>query len=203
MSRRKHSKQRSKAKRTNKAKNRSKHTPPKRNKEELTRMLDWFLPQDSIFSKLKFHGNTKWAPQYLVFLALLGAWSESRCLTDAFTDALGHYRSMFRSFVLRTYQGFMGALTRWTPTLMNILWPLLHERMQEIGGRFWRIHGWVLIAFDGSRSSAPRTRPMSRLSVQRTTGKEKPPSTARRSRKACGESRMRKPNRNPKSHKLG
>jgi transposase len=30
--------------------------------------------------------------------------------------------------------------------------------MQEIGGQFWRIHGWVLIAFDGSRSSAPRTK---------------------------------------------
>jgi len=52
----------------------------------------------------------------------------------------------------------MGALTRWTATLMNILWPLLHHRMKEIGGRFWRIHGWVPIAFDGSRSTAPRTR---------------------------------------------
>ena len=29
--------------------------------------------------------------------------------------------------------------------------------MAEIGGRFWRLHGWVPIAFDGSRSTAPRT----------------------------------------------
>jgi hypothetical protein len=64
---------------------------------------------------------------------------------------------MFRSFVLGTYQGFMGALTRWTATLMKILWPLLHERMQEIGGTFWCLRGWVPIAFDGSRSTAPRT----------------------------------------------
>jgi hypothetical protein len=64
---------------------------------------------------------------------------------------------MFRSVVLDTYQGFMGALTRWTATLMKILWPLLHERMEEIGGTFWCIHGWVPIAFDGSRSTAPRT----------------------------------------------
>jgi len=30
--------------------------------------------------------------------------------------------------------------------------------MQEIGGRFWRIGEWVPIAFDGSRSTAPRTK---------------------------------------------
>ena len=40
-----------------------------------------------------------------------------------------------------TYQGFMGALSRWTATLMDMLWPFLHQRMAEIGGEFWRIAG--------------------------------------------------------------
>jgi len=56
-----------------------------------------------------------------------------------------------------TYQGFMGALTRWTATLMSIVCRQLHKRMEEIGGQFWRIHGWVPVAFDGSRGTAPRT----------------------------------------------
>jgi hypothetical protein len=30
--------------------------------------------------------------------------------------------------------------------------------MEQIGGKFWRIDRWVPIAFDGSRSSAPRTK---------------------------------------------
>ena len=51
----------------------------------------------------------------------------------------------------------MGALTRWTATLMAILWPVLQTRMEEIGGKFWRVHGLVPIAFDGSRAAAPRT----------------------------------------------
>jgi hypothetical protein len=40
---------------------------------------------------------------------------------------------------------------------MNLLWLRLHRKMEEIGGKFWRIDGWIPIAFDGSRSSAPRT----------------------------------------------
>jgi hypothetical protein len=35
---------------------------------------------------------------------------------------------------------------------------VVRQRMEEIGSRFWRIGGWVPIAFDGSRSTAPRTK---------------------------------------------
>jgi hypothetical protein len=41
---------------------------------------------------------------------------------------------------------------------MPLLRQVLQQRMEQIGGCFWRIHGWVPIAFDGSRSSAPRTK---------------------------------------------
>jgi hypothetical protein len=142
----------------NKAKSRGEHACRKPNKEHLAIMLDWLLPDVSIFSKMRLHGNTKWLPKQLVCLALFWAWSESKHLTDAYAEAAQCCQSLFQSCVLGTYQGFMGALTRWTATFMKVLWPLLHERMEEIGGRFWRIHGWVPIAFDGSRSTAPRTR---------------------------------------------
>ena len=130
----------------------------KPNKEHLAGMLDWFLSDASIFSEIRLHGNTKWLPKCLVRLALVWAWSGSKHLTDAYVEAFQCCHDLLQSVVPSTYQGLMGALTRWTATLMNILWPLLHHRMKEIGGRFWRIHGWVPIAFDGSRSTAPRTK---------------------------------------------
>jgi hypothetical protein len=52
----------------------------------------------------------------------------------------------------------MGALVTWTPRFMPLLCRVLHQRMEQIGGKFWRIDGWVPIAFDGSRSTAPRTK---------------------------------------------
>jgi hypothetical protein len=120
-------------------------------------MLDWFLSNGDIFSKVKFHGNTSWLPKSLVWLALCWAWSESRNLTDAFTEAVSCCKIISTSAALSTYQGFLGALTRWTSEFIRLLCLLLQQRMEEIGGKFWRIGRWVPIAFDGSRSTAPRT----------------------------------------------
>jgi hypothetical protein len=154
MSRRKQSRRHAQRRRANQAKKRK----AQRNKEHLAGAFDWLLSEESIFAKIKLHGNTKWLPKYLICLALLWAFSESRHLTDAYAEAVLCHQSMFGSVIPGTYQGFMGALVRWTETLMAVLWPILHQRMKEIGGPFWRIGGWVPIAFDGSRSSAPRSR---------------------------------------------
>lgn len=128
------------------------------NKANLTSMQEWFLPNEGIFTKLKFHGNTSWSPRALVWLALWWAWSERRHLTDAFDEAVEGFRKISEPSSLKTYQGFMKAMVTWTSIFMSLLCPLLQTRMREIGGRFWRINGWVPIAFDGSRNSAPRTK---------------------------------------------
>ena len=154
MSRRKQSGRRAQRKRANQAKKRK----AQRNKEHLAGAFDWLLSDESIFAKIKLHGNTKCLPKCLVCLALLWAFSEARHVTDAYAEAVLCHQSMFGSVIPGTYQGFMGALTRWTEALMAVLWPILHQRMADIGGKFWRIGGWVPIAFDGSRSSAPRSR---------------------------------------------
>jgi hypothetical protein len=173
MSRRKRSKRSASRKRTTKANGRKKRPVAKRNKEYLGSMLDWLLGDGSIFSKMRFHGNTKWLPNSLVRLALLWAWSELKHATDAYSDANVCYRSMFGPAVPGTYQGFMGALGKWTGSLMNYLWPALHQRMQEIGGRFWRVNGWLPIAFDGSRSSAPRSKANEKAFCAKNYGKGK------------------------------
>jgi hypothetical protein len=127
------------------------------NKKTLTDALKWFLPDDSIFAELNFHGNTSWVPRCLVWMAICWAWSECRNVTDAFAEALEVCVTMSGSSALSTYQGFMGALANWTPRFVDPLCVRLHDRMEQIAGKFWRVGKWVPIAFDGSRETAPRT----------------------------------------------
>jgi hypothetical protein len=127
------------------------------NKKSLLGLWEWFIPT-GIFAKIVLHGNTKWAPTQLVILAFCWTWSDARCLTDAFVEAAESARSLFGMSALQTYQGFIRALVTWSPLLTRTLTSVVRQRMEEIGGRFWRVGGWVPIAFDGSRSTAPRTK---------------------------------------------
>jgi hypothetical protein len=131
---------------------------PATNNQALQALRKWFLPDGSIFSTIRFHGNSKWTPVCLVWMALCWAWSDARNVTDAFTDACTACQKMFGTLPLSTYQGFMGALVTWTPSLLPLLHRVLQQRMEQIGGKFWRIDGWVPIAFDGSRNTAPRSK---------------------------------------------
>jgi hypothetical protein len=117
----------------------------------------WLLPDDGIFANLKRHGNTGWLSSHLVWMALCWSWSECTHLTDAFIQAEEWCRLIIGRAPLTTYQGLMRALVRWTDQLLPCLWSVLHQRMQEISGKVWSVGGWVPIAFDGSRSTAPRT----------------------------------------------
>jgi len=132
--------------------------PTATNESEIRKLLQWLLPCDSIFRGLKLHGNTTWLPGTLICLALCWAWSENKCVTDAFDYGSEWCRNLAEGTVLSTYQGMMYALERWTEPLMKILWRVLHQRMKEVGGEHWEIGGWVPIAFDGSRDATPRTK---------------------------------------------
>lgn len=126
------------------------------NAQQFKGLLEWLLPRKRIFAGLGLHGNTKWAPTALIGLALCWGWAESINVTDAFVTALDQCRQL-GLMPLTTYQGFMNALVRWTDPLLALLWPVLHEHMHQIGGKFWQVGEWVPIAFDGSRGSAPRS----------------------------------------------
>jgi len=125
--------------------------------DQFLKLQQWLLPDDGIFANLKRHGNTGWLPSQLVWLALCWSWSECNYLTDAFIQAGEWCELIIGKTPLTTYQGFMGALVRWTDQLLPRLWSVLHRRMQEISGKVWSVGGWVAIAFGGSRSTAPRT----------------------------------------------
>jgi hypothetical protein len=127
------------------------------NAQHLMALRRWLLPNEGIFVGLARHGNTKWRPADLIWLALCWGWAESKNVTDAFETALGQCR-LLGLVPLSTYQGFMHALVGWTDRLMVVMWPRLHVCLERIGGPSWQVGDWVPIAFDGSRSSAPRTK---------------------------------------------
>jgi Transposase DDE domain len=135
------------------------HRPtPLTPQQSLQQQLDWLLPAASIFTPLRLHGNTKWAPRWLVGLALCWAWTEAACLTDAFAQALAACPALPGTAALTTYQGFLGALLTWTAPLLPLLRGRVQACMAAVGGAHWRRDGWLPLAFDGSRSTAPRTR---------------------------------------------
>ncbi len=166
---------------------------PGTNQQSLQALFAWFLTDASIFSRIRFHGNTKWAPLGLVWLALCWAWCETRNVTDAFDQAVSACQQLFGAAALTTYQGFMGALVRWTPSFLQLLRGLVQQRLEQIGGKFWRIDGWLAIAFDGSRSSAPRTRSNEAALCAKNYGRGK---TARYRKKKSKGMRRKKNERN-------
>jgi len=144
-----------------------------RNVDHLKAQFLWLFPCADIFSSIRFHGNITWTALPLVLLALCWSWSEARYVTDAFTEASGWCQILVGHSPLSTYQGFMGALATWTPRLLPVLITVLHQRFEQIGDRFYRVHGWVPIAFDGSRSTAARTKSNEEALCAKNYGKGK------------------------------
>jgi hypothetical protein len=133
------------------------HATTGTNLDGLLRLREWFLHDDSIFAGISWHGNNCWTAECLTWMGLFWSWSEARCLTDAFGDTRRWTETAFGTTPLTTYQGFMGALVTASPLLLPRLRLLLQQRMAQLSRKHWRIDGWLPLAFDGSRSSAPRT----------------------------------------------
>ncbi|HJN13331.1 MAG TPA: transposase, partial [Pirellulaceae bacterium] len=57
----------------------------------------------------------------------------------------------------KTYTAFMNALDRHQQTFSTRLRWQFQELAKDVAGRFWQDNGWVLIGFDGSRATTPRT----------------------------------------------
>lgn len=127
--------------------------------------------------------------------ALCWAWAENKGAVDSFTYGSEWCRTLSEGTVLSTYQGMMNALERWTDPMMNILWKVLHQRMKQVGGQFWRTGGWVPIAFDGSRDSAPCTESNEARFAQQTMVTGRPQSIERRGPRACVAQTIKRTNR--------
>ena len=130
---------------------------PLNNKAALKDLLNWYAPQVGLFAKGEFHGNIKWSPEQLAVEALVWSWQDTKNVTDAFDQTLEICGDLGLKDTAKTYTAFMNALERYHDVLGSRLRERFQRLAEEIGGEHWRTNGWVLIGFDGSRATAPRT----------------------------------------------
>ena len=121
------------------------------------KLLAVVLPNGELFSKTEFHGNIKWVPEQLAAQALIWSWQDSKNVTDAFEKVLETSERIGLTEGARNYTSFMNALDGYREVFGDRL-RLRHQQLaEELGERFFRTDTWVLIGFDGSRATAPRT----------------------------------------------
>lgn len=105
-------------------------------------------------------GRTRWSIKYVVLAWLAMGWSLQAQATARFDEA---YQLLARWFFGRrrpgrSYQGLVKASKSIGPGFIQTLWRELRIVGQRAVGAGWRWHGRVVLAMDGSRIDAPRTR---------------------------------------------
>jgi hypothetical protein len=110
-----------------------------------------------MFTEDRFHGNAKWAPEQLAQQALIWAWQETKHVTDAFDQSVEVCGELGLKDVANNYTSFVSAIDRYRDTFYLRLGQRFHAEAEKVAGRFWRDNDWVLVGFDGSRSTTPRT----------------------------------------------
>lgn len=122
----------------------------------LARAVEWLI-DDAMFAKLSRHGNTKWALVPLVTMALCWAWGGEDGLQARFHSGLNILAQLYgRREWGGTYQGFLKILHVWSDSLRTLLIARLRQRMDSLADH-GRIHGWIVMAVDGTRVEVPRT----------------------------------------------
>ena len=130
-----------------------------KNRTHFLKVLNWFLRDDELFPKHEFHGNTKWCADQLAVQALIWSWQDKKHVTDAFDCTLELCDELAIKDTAKSYTSMMNALDRHRDTLTSGLRERFQTLAEEAGGRHFRTDGWVLIGFDGSRVTAPRSVP--------------------------------------------
>jgi len=129
----------------------------RKNKEIFKALLGWLIPEDELFTKDRFHGNIKWTPEQLAQQAVIWAWQDTRNVTDAFAVTLEICEDLKIENGAKTYTAFVNALDRYRKVFRLRLGDQFQTLAEEAAGRFWRDGDWVLMGFDGSRVTTPRT----------------------------------------------
>lgn len=128
-----------------------------RNRLLFESLISFVLPEGAVFQKDEFHGNVQWIPEQLAAQALIWSWQDTKLVTDAFEKTLEICAKTGLKKISKTYTAFMNAINRYRAVFADRLRRRQQKLAEEIGGRYFRTNGWVLIAFDGSRATAPRS----------------------------------------------
>jgi hypothetical protein len=129
----------------------------RQNKTLMKALLGWLIPTGELFTKDEFHGNVKWTPEELTRQAVIWAWQDTTNVIDAFEMTLENCENLKIEDAAKTYTAFINALDRYQRIFSLRLRQKFHALAQEVAERFWRDDEWVLMGFDGSRVTTPRT----------------------------------------------
>ncbi len=103
----------------------------------------------------------RWTLRPLLYVCLLMGLEPQGTLPERFDQARQKVVEMFpgRKRPGRSYQGFVAARRRITRRQVRLVKRQLCRHHRRIAGVFWRRHGWVAFAADGTRIKLPRTAP--------------------------------------------
>ncbi len=102
----------------------------------------------------------RWSAKYVVLSWIVMGWSLQGQLTERFREAC---ECLARCFASRrrsgkTYQGLTKATRRAGPDVFHEFWGYLRPTIPKRLGQVWTWFEWIVMAVDGSRIDAPRTR---------------------------------------------
>lgn len=104
--------------------------------------------------------RVRWSAKYIVMAWMVMGWSLQGQLTERFREACEFLSRCFsrRRRPGESYQGLTKATQRVGPEVFHCFWECLRPTIPKRLGRAWIWFGWVVMAVDGSRIDAPRTR---------------------------------------------
>lgn len=124
---------------------------------QLKSVIDWMIPPLGLSLKMRVHGNVRWRPEQLAVQALIWSWQAAKNVTDAFAEATEICAELIIGPTAKSYTTFMDALVRYNALLSDGLRQRFQDLAEQVAGPLWQDSGWVLIAFDGSRGTTPRS----------------------------------------------
>lgn len=104
--------------------------------------------------------RVRWSPKYVVLSWIVMGWSIQGQLTERFREACEFLARCFagRRRSGETYPGLTKATQRVGEEVFYDFWGCLRSAVPKRLGQAWTWFGWVVMAVDGSRIDAPRTR---------------------------------------------
>lgn len=104
--------------------------------------------------------RTLWTLHFVLLAYVAMGWSVQLRLSDRFREArelvVQLYRNRRRPGT--TYVGLTGAGVLLRAETFQRFWACVRQRAASLVGQAWTWSGWVVVAFDGSREGAPRTK---------------------------------------------
>lgn len=124
-------------------------------RDQLVEAIERFFPPQW-FTRWSYHGGSRWTPQRVLWMSLLMSLDSSPNLTTRFLNSRQLLRALFPRWKVGSYSAFVQASAQWTPAMVDAVVERLRGVLREWDER-WTLHGWVVMAVDGSRFECPRT----------------------------------------------